>query len=57
MFVNTALSGTYLDGYRDGFAAAAGTEDDDEETQRRIEAHEEFLGTEGADHLFEGKGE
>lgn len=32
-------------------------DDNDDEVQRRIDAHEMFLASPGADYLFEGHGE
>jgi len=49
-----------LDGLRKLYAelaASAVEPDDEDEVARRIAEHEEFLGSEGADHLFEGRGE
>lgn len=60
LLVNSALSGTFLDGYRSAIEELqelAAEHEHAEEEWRRIDEHEQFLASEGADHLYEGRGE
>lgn len=60
LLVNSALSGTFLDGYRSAIEELqerVAEHEHAEEEWRRIAEHEQFLASEGADHLFEGRGE